>query len=439
MGGEWRTATVAELQRDGILLVEDGNHGEYRPRPDEFVDRGVAYIRAADMDAGRVLFQSAAKINERARERITKGIGTPGDVLLSHKGTVGKVALVPEKAPPFVCSPQTTFWRTRDEKRLDRKYLYAFLRSSAFHAQLATRAGETDMAPYVSLTSQRGLSVTLPPIDTQRAIAHILGTLDDKIELNRRMNETLEAMARVLFKSWFVDFDPVRAKAEGRDPGLPKSLTDLFSSRFVDSELGEIPEGWGVRSLDEIARFLNGLALQKYPHKGGLSLPVIKIAQLRAGNTTGADRASSDLGPDYIVHDGDILFSWSGSLECVLWAGGPGALNQHLFKVTSANYPRWLCYLAIHQNLDDFRHIASGKATTMGHIQRRHLSDAKLAIPSPELLRVMDAIIQPIVESTWRREVQSRTLAALRDTLLPNLISGELRVTHPKTLAEATQ
>ena len=212
MAGEWPTATVSELQRDGVLLVEDGNHGEYRPRPDEFVDTGVAFIRAADMDAGRVLFGSAARINETARKRITKGIGVPGDVLLSHKGTVGKVAMVDACAPPFVCSPQTTFWRTLDQARLDRKYLYAFLRSAGFHAQLATRAGETDMAPYVSLTSQRGLSVTLPPINIQRAIAHILGTLDDKIELNRRMSETLEAMARALFKSWFVDFDPVRAK-----------------------------------------------------------------------------------------------------------------------------------------------------------------------------------------------------------------------------------
>src|SRR5262245_34103631 len=113
--GEWRSATVAELQRDGILLVEDGNHGEYRPRPNEFIGDGVAFIRAADLNAGSIDFKSASKINERARQRITKGIGAPGDVLLSHKGTVGKVALAPTDAPPFVCSPQTTFWRTCDE------------------------------------------------------------------------------------------------------------------------------------------------------------------------------------------------------------------------------------------------------------------------------------------------------------------------------------
>jgi type I restriction enzyme S subunit len=231
-----------------------------------------------------------------------------------------------------------------------------------------------------------------------------------------------------------VDFEPVRAKMEGRWqrgqslPGLPAHLYDLFPDRLVDSELGEIPEGWEVKSLDEIAHFLNGLALQKYPPTEGRSLPVIKIAQLRSGHTTGADRATSDLDPDYVVGDGDILFSWSGSLECVVWAGGPGALNQHLFKVTSKCYPRWLSYFGIRVHLDEFRHIAAGKATTMGHIQRHHLSEAKLPVPPSPLLGVMDGYLSPIFQASWRRHLESRTLAGLRDALLPKLISGELRV-----------
>jgi type I restriction enzyme S subunit len=285
----------------------------------------------------------------------------------------------------------------------------------------------------------KAFHICLPPLEEQRAIAHILGALDNKIELNRRMSETLEAMARALFKSWFVDFDPVRAKSEGRDPGLPKPLADLFPASFEDSELGEIPQGWEAKGLDQIARFLNGLALQKYPPEGERSLPVIKIAQLRAGHTVGADRASADLEPGYIVHDGDILFSWSGSLECVLWAGGTGALNQHLFKVTSATHPRWFCYLAIHQHLDDFRHVAAGKATTMGHIQRHHLSDAKVAVPDGPLLRAVTAAVEPLVESLCLRKVEARTLAALRDALLPKLISGELRIGDAERfLEEAT-
>ena len=211
----WRIAPVIELQREGVLLVEDGNHGEYRPRRDEFVDEGIAFIRAADMGGGRVLFESAARINDVARKRITKGVGSPGDVLLSHKGTVGKVALVQDDAPPFVCSPQTTLWRSLNPNQLDRCYLYAFLRSSCFHQQLASRAGETDMAPYVSLTAQRALLVTLPPIETQHAIAGVLGSLDDKIEQNGRTAGVLEQLARAIFRAWFVDFEPVKAKAAG--------------------------------------------------------------------------------------------------------------------------------------------------------------------------------------------------------------------------------
>ena len=251
-----------------------------------------------------------------------------------------------------------------------------------------------------------------------------------------------EAMARALVKAWFVDFEPVRAKMEGRWrrgeslPGLPAHLYDLFPDRLVDSELGEIPEGWEVKSLDEIAHFLNGLALQKYPPKEGRSLPVIKIAQLRSGNTLGADQASADLDPDYVVTDGDILFSWSGSLEGVVWAGGPGALNQHLFKVTPKCYPRWLCYFGVHVHLEEFRHVAAGKDTTMGHIQRYHLSEAKLAVPPSPLLEVMDRCVSPIFEASWKRHLESRALAALRDALLPKLISGELRVKDAERFLE---
>jgi type I restriction enzyme, S subunit len=280
------------------------------------------------------------------------------------------------------------------------------------------------------------LLLPIPDKSVQKFIGDTYLTLSRKIELNRRMNETLEAMARALFKSWFIDFDPIRAKAEGRDPGLPKPIADLFPAQLVDSELGEVPEGWCVKALDDVARFVNGLALQKYPPSDGKSLPVIKIAQLRSRSTEGADRANADLDPDYIVQDGDILFSWSGSLECVLWAGGPGALNQHLFKVIPIGYPRWFCYRAIHLHLEEFRHIAAGKATTMGHIQRHHLSDARLAIPPPPLMRAANKLVEPIADSLWRREVQSRTLAGLRDALLPQLISGELGVKDAKQIVE---
>ncbi len=184
-----------------------------------------------------------------------------------------------------------------------------------------------------------------------------------------------------------------------------------------------------MEGIDANIKFLNGLALQKFPPANGRSLPVIKIAQLRKGDTDGADRASADLDAEYIVQDGDVLFSWSGSLECVLWAGGPGALNQHLFKVTAATLPKWFYYLWVHQHLPDFRHIAAGKATTMGHIQRHHLTQALVTVPTDErLMRAMDRFFAPLIDSLTVRAVQSRTLAALRDALLPKLIAGELRI-----------
>ncbi len=289
--------------------------------------------------------------------------------------------------------------------------------------------------PSTSRDSFYSLPVSVPPIEEQQAIVGTLSVLDDKIELNRRMNETLEEMARALFTSWFADFDPVRAKAAGepeesicRSLGLTPALLALFPARLQPSELGDIPEGWSVKGLDEIADYLNGLALQKYPADGDDSIPVIKIAQLRSGRTVDADRASRDVPLPYIVDDGDVLFSWSGSLEVEIWCGGEGALNQHLFKVTSAHFPKWFYYLWTRHHLTEFRAIAANKATTMGHIQRKHLSDAKVLVPSRELIEMADGKLAPVVDRLIQTRVESRVLAEIRDTLLPKLISGELRV-----------
>ncbi len=240
--------TVKELSDLGLIRVEDGNHGEYRPRKDEFIDSGVAFIRAADLGDSGINFSAASKINDAAWTRITKGIGQPRDIIISHKGTVGKVAISPRDAPSFVCSPQTTFWRSLDEKVLDQEFLYAFIRSPDFRAQLEGRSGETDMAGYVSLTAQRTFWLPIPPIKIQREIVSCISPLDDKIDLNRRMNETLEAMARAIFKDWFVDFGPTRAKAEGCAPYLAPEIWDLFPEKLDDEE---VPAGWRVGTVGD--------------------------------------------------------------------------------------------------------------------------------------------------------------------------------------------
>ena len=188
-----------------------------------------------------------------------------------------------------------------------------------------------------------------------------------------------------------------------------------------------MPEGWEVKALDEIATFLNGLALQKYPADGGAALPVIKIAQLRAGHTLSADSASAFIPSKYIVRDGDVLFSWSGSLELSIWAGGDGALNQHLFKVSSESYPEWLYYYWVREHLPEFRDIAADKATTMGHIQRRHLNEALTVLPDAALLARMNPHMQYLLDRSLALRLESRSLAAQRDALLPKLVSGDMR------------
>ena len=313
------------------------------------------------------------------------------------------------------------------------RYIYYVMCSDEYrHEVLASATGTT--VKHTSPDRIKQFRFLLPPLPEQRSIAHILGTLDDKIELNRRMNETLEEMARALFKSWFVDFDPVRAKMDGRWrpgeslPGLPAEHYDLFPDRLVPSELGEIPEGWEVKELDSIASFLNGLALQKYPPGDGPTLPVIKIAQLRAGHTAGADLASKDLPKQYIVHDGDILFSWSGSLLLDIWTGGDGALNQHLFKVKSEEYPKWLYYHWVQRHLPEFREIAADKTTTMGHIQRRHLREATTVVPDAVALEEMNRCMRSLLGRSLAFRLESRSLGAQKNALLSKLVSGEVQV-----------
>ncbi len=275
-----------------------------------------------------------------------------------------------------------------------------------------------------------GMQLHVPGRLEQECIVEALQAFDDRIKLLRQTNATLESIAQVLFRSWFIDFDPVRAKAEGREPeGIDIETAALFPDSFEDSALGWIPKRWTIRSLDSFATYLNGLALQKFPPESEIEyLPVIKIAQLRAGSTAGSDRASAHLKPEYVVHDGDVLFSWSGSLEVEFWCGGDGALNQHLFKVNSSELPKWFYYLATRHFLPGFREIAAHKATTMGHIQRKHLTEARLAIPPVELINKLGRFVAPIIERRITNSLQARELASIRDALLPRLISGKLRV-----------
>ena len=378
-----------------------------------------------------------------------------GDLVFPHRGSIGEVGIVTDDFPRYVMS-SSLMKLTCNRAKADPVYVYYFFKSQQGKHELLKNASQVG-TPGIGqpLTSLKGIEIPLPPVSVQRDIARILGDLDDKIEHNRQINQTLEQIAQTIFKSWFVDFEPVKAKiaakAAGCDPEraamcaisgkleteldqLPPeqrqqlaATAALFLDEMVESELGLIPVGWEVKPLDQIADYLNGLALQKFPPESDADfLPVIKISQLKKGDTEGADRASSKLKPECIVNDGDVLFSWSGSLEVDVWCGGPGALNQHLFKVTSANYPKWFYFYWTKSHLSHFQGVAADKAVTMGHIQRKHLTAARCVVPPVLKIEKLDAFLAPLLTQQIELRKEARSLAILRDTLLPKLLSGEV-------------
>ncbi|MBP6120069.1 MAG: restriction endonuclease subunit S [Giesbergeria sp.] len=325
-----------------------------------------------------------------------------------------------------------------DPAKIDTDFLKFYLSSTDVIDYLKSTFISGAAIPRVVLRDFKKAEISIPPITSQRNITSVLNALENRIFLLRETNATLEAIAQALFKSWFVDFDPVRAKMEGRAPeGMDEATAALFPDALEESELGWVPKGWQICALDEIATYLNGLALQKFPPTGTDDLPVIKIAQLRKGDTAGADRAARSLKQDYVIQNGDVLFSWSGSLEVEIWCGGEGALNQHLFKVTSSRYPKWFYYFWTRHHLEHFRQVAASKATTMGHIQRSHLSAAKVSVPSLEVLNMGNELLEPLVNRVVENRLQAQTLSTLRDTLLPRLISGQLRLPEAEAATEA--
>jgi type I restriction enzyme S subunit len=392
---------------------------------------------ASDLKCGRVDLVNCAFISEKQAGQLAKGFSKPGDVLLSHKATLGRTAIVQENDFPYIMlTPQVTYYRIKNSEKLNNRFLKYYFNSRSFLDIFEAWAGGGSTRAYLGITAQRDLPIPVPPIEVQLAIAELVGPLDDKIELNRRMNETLEAMARAIFKDWFVDFGPTRAKMEGRPPYLAPDIWSLFPDR-LDND-GK-PAGWSEKPLDQVADFLNGLALQKYPPNGGSSLPVIKIAQLRAGSVASADRASTEIPPDYVIEDGDVLFSWSGSLLHRVWTAGRGALNQHLFKVTSSQFPKWFFFYWIAEHMPSFQATAASKATTMGHIQRHHLTQAAAVVGSPSIMKTADQLIAPLFNRQIANDLESRTLATTRDLLLPKLMSGEVRVKDAEKAVEVLQ
>lgn len=248
------------------------------------------------------------------------------------------------------------------------------------------------------------LHLLMPPLPEQKAIASVLSSWDDKIELLHQQNQTLEALAETLFRQWFIE-------------------------RCPEPVEGEAKEDWEERPLSSIANFLNGLACQKYPPKDSINrLPVLKIKDLTSGISENSDWASTDVKPEYIIKSGDVIFAWSASLMVKIWNGEDCILNQHLFKVTSEEFPKWYYYFWCKQHLREFISIAQSHATTMGHIKRSDLDEAMVLIPDNDEIEKMTFQMNPILDKIQLNNNQINSLTQLRDTLLPKLMSGEVRV-----------
>lgn len=266
--------------------------------------------------------------------------------------------------------------------------------------------------------------------EEQQKIAKVLSDLDSKIELNNRINAELEAMAKTLYDYWFVQFDfPSPPTPEGgANTGKPYKTSG--GKMVWDEELKrKIPEGWEVKTLLDIANFVNGLACQKFrPKENEEFYRVIKIREMGTGFTENSEFVSRNIPEKVVIHNGDILFSWSATLDVKIWTGGIGALNQHIFKITSNDFPKSYYYFELLNYLQHFKMQAELRKTTMGHITQDHLKQSRITIPPSNLIHKLDEILRPILEKKVKLEVENQKLASLRDWLLPMLMNGQVSV-----------
>lgn len=331
-----------------------------------------------------------------------------------------------------ICS--TDIWVIRPKDECDQKFLFYWVSSLDF-VNHVNNASEGTRMPRAKWDIAQKHEIKDHSFTDQKAIAHILGTLDEKIELNQKMNQTLENIAKAIFKSWFVDFDPVRAKAEGRPTSLPADISDLFPDAFEESEIGEIPAGWALQPLYNLGTFINGAAYKAFqPNNKREGLPIIKIAELKSGITEQTGFSEVAMDKKYLVSERDVLFSWSGnpdtSIDTFVWQRDSAWLNQHIFKVVpkSAELRPYLLQILRHKK-PVFTEIARNKQTTgLGHVTVKDLKEMKIAVPSEKILAESGVVLSALQERIFLAMKENIVLLDIRDTLLPKLISGELRI-----------
>ena len=401
----------------------------------DYVPTGVPVIRGANMGHGRWVDGEFVYVTPEKADSLASNCAKPGDLVFTQRGTLGQVALVPKKGVDRYLISQSQMKVTLDPTKADGLFLYYVFISPEQQAYIIQNAITTGV-PHTNLGILRNTPLTLPPLAEQKAIAAVLGALDDKIELNRRMNATLEAMARALFQSWFVDFDPVRAKLDGRQPvGIDPATATLFSAAFQDSEAGQIPSGWRVCNLGSLSDYLSRGIGPSYLEEGGVCVLNQKCVRDHRVDFSKSRRHDSTKKPvnGRALQLRDVLVNSTGMgtlgrVAQLFHLPETTIVDSHL-TVVRANLKTDSLFLGM--NLtgreDEIEELGEG-STGQTELSRTRLGDLKVLAPPLELQNAFGTAIGPFLLRISENEAQSRTLATLRDTLLPKLLSGELIV-----------
>lgn len=424
--GHWELLTLGEVCNRGGGTIQAGPFGSQLHASD-YVPMGIPSIMPTNIGDNRINEDGIVRITEEDATRLGRHRVKAGDIVYSRRGDVEKRALIRQHEEGWLCGTGCLKVRL-GSGIVDPLYASLFLGHPALKEWIVRHAIGATM-PNLNTSIMSAVPFALPPLSEQKRIAEILGSLDDKIELNRQMNETLEAMARALFQSWFVDFDPVRAKLDGRKPvGLDAETTALFPAAFRDSPLGPIPKGWGVGSIYEIADVIYGAPFaSKLFNPNGDGKPLIRIRDL-------ADESPGVWTPEvhpkgYTVRPGDIVVGMDGEFRAYLWGGTEAWLNQRVCVFA----PKSVFSAAFVRNsiLDPLAQVeATETATTVIHIGKNDIDRFKVVIPDEGVRLAFSRLCQPWYDRIVANKQQSRTLAALRDALLPKLLSGEMDVSE---------
>ena len=376
----------------------------------------IKWLKTKELDDIKI-YDTEEKITEEGLKKSSAKLYPKDTIVMAMYGaTVGKLGIIKEE----MCTNQACCNMVVDSNKCNYKFLYySLLYNRESIINLANGAAQQNLSVGVI----GDYEINLPSLEEQEKIANILSSLDDKIELNNEMNKTLEEMAQSIFKRWFVDFE------------FPNEDGEPYKSsggEMVDSELGMIPKGWEVKCIYDLAEYINGTSFKAkdYSEKG---LPIIKIAELKNGVTDGTKFFSGEKDKKFYLKNGDILFSWSGnpdtSIDTFIWDKGDAILNQHIFKVIPKFDKGYaFTYLMLKYLKSTFTHIARNKQTTgLGHVTVKDLKELKIALCFSKI-KEFNEVAQPIVDLIFENNMNIEQLNKIRDSLLPKLMSGEIRV-----------